>query len=1232
MPFGSALKSITRGISRGISNIASAVQDDPLRAVAFVAGGVVGLGLYQVVREGPIGALGWLMDDVLGLFQGAGTPQFSLNGLGGRAYSNIANPAASRTVVYGLSRVDGSSVYSISPDGANLYMVIPVAGHEIESFEALLLDDEIIWTGRVSATNTRLDENSSGWEAIDGIKEAASGLSINWHSVVTAELFTGTATQPASQLIIDGSVGNVERTVPASVNAKLGKLDGATPAAATIGGEKAPWTSAHQLKGVAYIAIRVLMDRIVFNGRIPTVTAVIRGKKVYDPRTLTTAWSDNAALCIRDYLVDTDAGLSVDAATEIDDASFSAAADICDEAVGTPHATAFLGRLLSLLTGNLAPDLPGGDPAVIRYGLNGVIDRARSPADVLESMLTACAGSLMYRNGRFALNPGAWAASSLSLGPDDIRGGLSIQSRRGIRDTLNKVEGRYVAREAKWVQESYPPVILATAVTADGQEIPGTLDLPFTTDGATAQRLAKLHLLQNRRQVSLTIETGAQGLAVAAGDTIALTLPTVGWTGKTFRVEQWEMSTTDGAISCQLGLREIAITDFAWDGDTEEVAVLPTTPGATETARQRGLAVPTGVSAAVSTVTQNDGTLLATLTVSWDASTRLDSTSEAAIRRSGGSSWTIQSTDDTSADFRIPADGASYEYAVRFTAPNGLISEWQPGASTIAAPGDTTAPTIPAAPVVTEQSRFLTVVATAPNTAADADIVALDILRSPTDNSSDGSAVVLGRFASTPGGVTRHEIAGVRASADFYVFVRYIDRSGNVGPYNASGVLGNFGGATTVTVAEILNDAATVAVAASDERTVFGVNSVTGDAVLDGDLFVESLTVSNVAQRPVPPIVPFEEGGFWQLSDNVAGEGLGATRRTDGRTLGFDRDEIGEFTPRVGGDADETFARIQLADTIYTHEVSEGVVYRVAYDVRRSSAAVDAATVTVQLGFFDSSGVEFTPAGWTSSELQCRLDGSGNASNPQVAIQDQGAPAILQVETRSFAFTVPQGAASMRIAYRRAYSGTTDTPGAWQFSAPRVDRAENGATIITPKSITVDQINATGLAADTAFIADLVVDTLQIADDAVVVPEVFEDTTGGTNTGVIGTLTITLNTAATVFVFGLVRTTACLDSDAPAIRLYNATDTTTISGDFGYLSPSLLVAQVAWRDFQDQLTDTLGPIRQNHAVSGTIDFATAGTKTIELNLAFQTMGLVNPPVGPSWTEARIIALSVKRNT
>jgi hypothetical protein len=92
------------------------------------------------------------------------------------------------------------------------------------------------------------------------------------------------------------------------------------------------WSTNHTLSGTAYMYIRLYHDTRVWYSGIPTFTFDVKGVKVHDPRTGVVAWSDNPALCIRDYLTNKVYGRGIDE-VHIDDAAIIVAAYYCDELV-----------------------------------------------------------------------------------------------------------------------------------------------------------------------------------------------------------------------------------------------------------------------------------------------------------------------------------------------------------------------------------------------------------------------------------------------------------------------------------------------------------------------------------------------------------------------------------------------------------------------------------------------------------------------------------------------------------------------------------------------------------------------------------------------------------------------------------------------------------------------------------------------------------------------------------
>jgi len=92
------------------------------------------------------------------------------------------------------------------------------------------------------------------------------------------------------------------------------------------------WDTTHTMSGLAHIWVRIKYDTDTLQGQAPNIACLVKGKKLFDPRDSSTVWSDNPALTIRDYLINTVYGCRVDA-SEIDDEAIKAAANVCDETV-----------------------------------------------------------------------------------------------------------------------------------------------------------------------------------------------------------------------------------------------------------------------------------------------------------------------------------------------------------------------------------------------------------------------------------------------------------------------------------------------------------------------------------------------------------------------------------------------------------------------------------------------------------------------------------------------------------------------------------------------------------------------------------------------------------------------------------------------------------------------------------------------------------------------------------
>lgn len=417
----------------------------------------------------------------------------------------VRQPITERKIVYGRSRVSGPIVFiETTGNDRYLHLVIALAGHEIDAVEAVYFDDVKVWDSSTGYANITL----------------ANGTTTSWNSVATVTAHLGTATQTANT-----------------------QLDAAST----------KWTSDHRLQGVAYLYCLLTYSGDAANNPyqsgIPSVSAIIRGKKVYDPRSATTAWSNNPALAIRDYLTDDDLGLGC-SSSEIDDDLIEAAANICDEDVTLRSGTED------------------------RYDINGVVDTAEKPSDILKKMLTSCAGKLIYSGGVFKLFAGAYVSPTISLDEDDLRGPLSIQTKRSRRDNYNAVKGVFSSSAHNYTATDYPAIISSAYAIDDGETIYKDLELPFTVSSPMAQRIAKIFLLQSRQQIVVSAPCKLTALRVKAGDTVQFSNERMGWTNKVFEVESLNFATDEnGAVGVDLVLRETDSAIYSWTS-TEEIDFL----------------------------------------------------------------------------------------------------------------------------------------------------------------------------------------------------------------------------------------------------------------------------------------------------------------------------------------------------------------------------------------------------------------------------------------------------------------------------------------------------------------------------------------------------------------------------------------------------------------------------------------------------------------------------------
>ena len=428
----------------------------------------------------------------------------------------IRQPIIPRDIVYGETKKSGGILFMETSDNNKyLHMIVQIASHEIQSFEEVYFDEK-----ELTLSSTGNDSNG-----------------IARFNVTSPSTFNK-----------DSIFEDSRKTV----RIKLHKGEDTQLADADLVAETTKWTTAHRLAGISYIYVRLAYDPDVFPNGLPNVSAVVKGKKVLDFRTSSTAFSSNPALCLYDYLSDTRLGLGV-SLDNIDTTSFTTVANTCDENV-------------TLSAGGTQK----------KYKLDGVLYSDIAPMEIIDDMLSSFIGTMSYSNGKFNISGGKFTSPSISLSETDFAGGISLTAKQSRKDMFNTVKGIFTSPESNWMPTDYPMVTSSTFVSGDGETIFADIDLPFTTSSVMAQRIAKIILFKNRQQMQLVAKVKFTAFNLRVGDTVNISNERFGFTNKIFEVSDWTFTLSD-EMYIDVILKETSSSVYDWDAEESSFSLDNTT-------------------------------------------------------------------------------------------------------------------------------------------------------------------------------------------------------------------------------------------------------------------------------------------------------------------------------------------------------------------------------------------------------------------------------------------------------------------------------------------------------------------------------------------------------------------------------------------------------------------------------------------------------------------------------
>ena len=531
---------------------------------------------------------------------------------------NISSAVAPRELVLGRVRKGGTVIYKASTGSVNrsMFVVIALAAHEVDAIEEIYLNDTLVNVDVDGGVTT-----APYWRETNEWGPAASYVRITKH--------LGQPGQTADPRLIE-----------------------AFPDA---------WGASNTLTGIAYLVVEGFYAETAFPSGFPSVSAVVRGAKLYDPRTGLTAWSENPALMLRHVYSHEKFGKAV--VTSAEDASVIAAANACDSSVSY-----------------------GGAAACALYRASLVLPFGTAAKSAFDDLAQAMGGSWAYMGGALYLKAGVYTSPVMTLTEAD----LAVVQRSGANETqqpiaitvhkeraqkFNTVKARIWDQAQDYKQVSLTPLVGAALVARDGAELSQELTFPAIGHAPQALHVAGVMMRDARDALVVVLPVKLRAHPLRMFDTVSLTLPRYGWEAKTFVLlgRTWN---SDGSL--QLTLKETSAAITQMDAEFLPQGHAPNTnlPKPWEVALVGPLSISSGTA---ELLLQADGTVVSRMRVSWpavaDAAVQQNGHIEVQYRPVGGPlTWATEVVqgNETAVAISDVMDGVYYTVRARATTSVGV--------------------------------------------------------------------------------------------------------------------------------------------------------------------------------------------------------------------------------------------------------------------------------------------------------------------------------------------------------------------------------------------------------------------------------------------------------------------------------------------------------------------------------------------------------------------------------
>lgn len=645
--------------------------------------------------------------------------------------SNNREAAGAFDIVYGEVRKGGVITFMETSDRIDskgkrryndyLHTIIVLAGHEVAEIGNIYLNDEVV----------SIDAN--GYVTGD-----------RWRSLIRIKKHTGSPNQTVDpDLLAETSV-----------------------------------TNAFRGRGIAYLYVRMDWDTETFSSGTPTITAQVKGKKVFDPRNSTTAWSDNAALCIRDYLEQPFGVNSIQSPASLLSNSWNIGANVCDSVVTKKDGS-----------------------TEKRYTINGVLSTGTAPRDNIQKMLTACGGTLFWGQGQWQFKAGYFPSGPyVSFNSGDLRSGIDLVTKNSRKENFNAVTGLFVDKNQGYTEVEYPKISSPIFLARDnGQDNVLDVSLPLTVSASAAQRLGKMAMFRNREEIVIGADFSPKAANVKVGDVVQFTLDRYGFNNKFFEVLTWKPIAEDGELKFSLVLKETSAAAYDWNAEEQDIlgnnTILP---------NPLAELFVTNLTVSNNQVLQKDGTYIGQVTLSWDeAGSAFVERYDVQWKRGSETNWSSTTTVESSIVIPSIVSGALYNYRVRAVSAAGFTGPWEALSTTVV--GKTQPAGVPTGLKAEGAYRSVNLSWANPT---DRDLSHVEVFKGVNQDGS--GATLLGKS----GGTTFVD-GPITPNVARWYFVRSVDYSGNKSAFSA-GVQGTAlfveNSDVDIDVKELLSDAGLSAV------------------------------------------------------------------------------------------------------------------------------------------------------------------------------------------------------------------------------------------------------------------------------------------------------------------------------------------------------------------------------------------------------------------------------------